>query len=604
MNWWSTITLVSMLVHNSLSFIILLQNLTGKASYDDSDEDYSDDQAIAAQFGIAESQHLQQIRGKRKIEDEQIGQPPEERSPVQCYLLRNNHLHPLRKRSRHARGHRRVKHVVTSTLDQSEDKPMSTTDNESEHKRHGTNDSIETIPSPRNNSNTDHANVSESVTACMEHQIKLKHKNSNLFKGRKHCVYHEKHQDILNDVSCDSHHSNLEKASLNRQNKDQQTLVFEMNPSYSRKTKIGMPSQGSEGTTMSTTNKHAHNKGANEKHGIPSDVGAKSKLKRPLQNGKQSTGKIKSLRNQNTYNHTTFGNNSFDKYEGAKQSRRERAPYKESQEIDLFTPIKELEAFIAAMSTDDYHNYFQMYWKNILLGAILLSLLLFCCFYYCLSGRVKSSDDATLFLIKPASCTNTNRSSSSKCSNPKSKKKDKINSSPSSGCVIKGKIFVTDDSDGCSSGRGKKSNKGYESYRPYRKGYLRDNCRNREEEECLLKPRNEKVGQYKKPPKRCDIYSYKGSNYGRHYHKVRCSSSDNIVNNYCFYGNKDIKELFKKEPNYVYHFSSVDVQAVKPVRESNVESYAETVTSSAMSRFKVTKPCVKSSKLVKKKPQK
>uniref|UniRef100_A0A8D8TRS9 Uncharacterized protein n=1 Tax=Cacopsylla melanoneura TaxID=428564 RepID=A0A8D8TRS9_9HEMI len=92
-----------------------------------------------------------------------------------------------------------------------------------------------------------------------------------------------------------------------------------------------------------------------------------------------------------------------------------------------------------------------------------------------------------------------------------------------------------------------------------------------------------------------------GSNYGRHYHKVRCSSSGNIANSYCFYGNKDIKELFKKDAKCVYHFSSVDAQSMKPVRESNVESYAETVTSSAKSRFKVTKPCVKNSKLVKKK---
>uniref|UniRef100_A0A8D8W358 Uncharacterized protein n=1 Tax=Cacopsylla melanoneura TaxID=428564 RepID=A0A8D8W358_9HEMI len=110
MNWWLTIGLASMIMHSGLSFIILLQNLTGKASYDDSDDDYSDNQAIADQIGVAQSQHLQQIRGKRKTEEDE--QPPEERLPVHCYVLRNNRLHPLRKRSRHARRHRRVKHVV------------------------------------------------------------------------------------------------------------------------------------------------------------------------------------------------------------------------------------------------------------------------------------------------------------------------------------------------------------------------------------------------------------------------------------------------------------------------------------------------------------
>uniref|UniRef100_A0A8D9BSM4 Uncharacterized protein n=1 Tax=Cacopsylla melanoneura TaxID=428564 RepID=A0A8D9BSM4_9HEMI len=179
------------------------------------------------------------------------------------------------------------------------------------------------------------------------------------------------------------------------------------------------------------------------------------------------------------------------------------------------------------MSTDDYQSYLQLYWKNILLGVILMGLLLFCCFYYCIGGRAKSSNHTDLFLINP-SCTNSNMSSNS---NGKSKKKDKLKSSSSSGFVVRGKPLVnTDDSD--SSGSDEKCNKGYESYGHYRKGNNRDNNnrnredynrnrednnRNREEEQCLLKPKCEEPHsytdqrQYKKPKKHCDIYSYKGT---------------------------------------------------------------------------------------------
>ncbi|XP_008480109.1 uncharacterized protein LOC103516898 [Diaphorina citri] len=584
MNWWLTIPLVVALVQSEVP-------------------------ETSAQVNVEENGVLDQVRDKRKTEENKKGS---DQQPVQyCgYILRNNRLHALRKRSRHIKGHMRGKKAFGPIKEPSRASTMVV--------------KIKSIPlqtntstsSPDNTSNTDQTNITEPITPCMENQIKLKHKNNVLIKGRKHCIYHEKHQDVLNDRH---HREKVEPARAvqviqeiqDNDQSDQRPVVYEVYTKDLKPTNTVIPivplalgdTSISENHIPTNAGTPATNMADNLNKNVDLNyVGpgeAKSKATRSSNKLKNCSGKMKAFDQPNMIdNHTNQernGNRSNVNMGNAKKRRYDESQLKESQEIDLFTPIKELEAFIASMSKDDCENYFQQYWKPILLVSLLLFLLLICCVYYCMTARVKSSNDATLFLIKPSSHTSTNLSSDSL----KYKRKEKPRSRVLS--TLKSKLCDT-DTDDYTTGRDRKSIRGYG--KQYRK-----EMRNIEEEECLIRPKHDRFDTRRSPrPKRAISYTYRGSNTYNCYKVDNVPdhiNSDHIINNYCFYSNKEIRELFKQDPKHIYHFSSVDCQSGKPCKpESNVESYAETVTSSARSRFQVTKTNNKRSRYVKKKGNK
>lgn len=215
--------------------------------------------------------------------------------------------------------------------------------------------------SPDNTSNTDQTNITEPITPCMENQIKLKHKNNVLIKGRKHCIYHEKHQDVLNDRH---HREKVEPARAvqviqeiqDNDQSDQRPVVYEVYTKDLKPTNTVIPivplalgdTSISENHIPTNAGTPATNMADNLNKNVDLNyVGpgeAKSKATRSSNKLKNCSGKMKAFNQPNMIdNHTNQernGNRSNVNMGNAKKRRYDESQLKESQEIDLFTPIK------------------------------------------------------------------------------------------------------------------------------------------------------------------------------------------------------------------------------------------------------------------------
>lgn len=167
----------------------------------------------------------------------------------------------------------------------------------------------------------------------MGHAIQLKHKHGNpATKGRKHCVHNQKHTG----VSGHNHHVNIGQREPSRPITEppvpdgDQTIVYEV---YERKINTIYPV--SNVNVELSTALHPVN---------DAESGAANhKTKRLGQYNKHIEGQHKSLQNINFTKPNIININpncTHSKFDGSEQNYQQKIPFKESQEIDFFTPIK------------------------------------------------------------------------------------------------------------------------------------------------------------------------------------------------------------------------------------------------------------------------